>query len=67
MFRVAFLLAAAVIVVEIVTWRYSSERRMCSSQAARMNKEHSFDWLQGCMVNTRDGWVSIQSYRGFDP
>jgi hypothetical protein len=66
MLRVIVLLTGIAIVGGIVAWGTYSEWESCVLQTAMMRKQHSFGFFQGCMVKTKDGWVSIHSYAAHD-
>jgi len=34
----------------------------CSQQAEKMNLPHSYGFIQGCMVQTPQGWIDIDHY-----
>lgn len=39
----------------------------CSSRADRMSMKHSWGPVQGCMVQTKQGWRPIEAIRDIDP
>lgn len=52
-------------VLGLIAWGCESES--CAGRARRMQLEHDWGPVIGCMVKTKAGWRPIESIRDLDP